>query len=150
MTISTILTYTVADIMAAEPCSKYSKSYVAVLWAGREALTAREIAALDIPAGDRLWAILSVCLNDRSRRLFVCDCADDALARIAEPDPRSVVAVAVARRFATGPATAAELDAATGAARDAAMDAATGAAMDAARERYLSWDAAMDAEGARP
>jgi hypothetical protein len=106
---------------------------------------AGEIAALDIPAGDRLWAILSVCLNDRSRRLFACDCADDALARVAEPDPRSVVAVAVARRFATGLATAAELDAAKAAATGAARAAAMGAAM----ERYRSWDVEY-VRGVRP
>jgi hypothetical protein len=54
-------------------------------------------------------------------------------------DPRSVVALDVAERFATGNATEAELDAAWTAAWGAARDAAWGAAGDAA------WGAAGDA-----
>lgn len=70
--------------------------------------------------------------NDRSARLFACDCADDALKFFENPDPRSVEAVAVARRYAIGDATFAELADAGDAARAAASAAAWAAAGDAA------------------
>jgi len=49
--------YTVDDIMALRPCSEYTRSRVEELWAGRDGLTAREIAALDIPIKDRTWVL---------------------------------------------------------------------------------------------
>jgi hypothetical protein len=59
---------------------------------------------------DRLWVVLrSDVLSDRILRLFACNCAERALARMPNPDPRSVQAVAVARRFALGQATSEEL-----------------------------------------
>jgi hypothetical protein len=61
--------------------------------------------------------------NDQSARHFACDCADDALRLVANPDPRSVEAVRVARAFADGLATGQELAAAWDAARAAARDA---------------------------
>ena len=65
--------------------------------------------------------------NDTTARLFAADCAEAALlggrACGREPDPRSWAAVDVARRFARGEATRAELTAASDAARDAARDA---------------------------
>lgn len=68
--------------------------------------------------------------NEQTARLFACDCADRALARIKKPDQRSVDAVAVARRFAVGEATKEELTAA----RDEAWAAASVAARDAERQ----------------
>jgi len=67
--------------------------------------------------------------NDRTARLFAADCAETALALASSPDPRSVEAVRVARLFAEGEASLAELDAA----RDAAWSAAWSAAESAAR-----------------
>ena len=80
-------------------------------------------------------------------RLFACDVAEDALSLVASPDPRSVSAIEVARRFAAGGATDDELAAAWAAAwaaaRAAAWDAAR-AARAAARDaaRAAAWDAA--------
>ena len=92
--------------------------------------------------------------NERTARLFACDCAERALKKYGKnPDPRSLEAVQVARRFSNGKATRRELnaarDAAWAAARDAAWDAA-GAARAAARDaagaaRDAAWDAARDA-----
>lgn len=79
----------------------------------------------------------------RTARLFTCDCADRALALIEKPDPRSLEAVAVARRFADGMATRTELDAA----RDAAWTAGA-AARDAEAAAWTAWTAAWDAEAA--
>ena len=92
--------------------------------------------------------------DDRSARLFACDCADRALALLKKPDPRSVEAVAVARRFAVGDATREQLDAARDAAWAAAGDAAGAAARHAAwyavwaaawAAGAAAWDAARDA-----
>jgi len=87
----------------------------------------------------------------RTARLFACDCAERAVSRIGNPDPRSVEAISVARRYAAGQAThkdlAAAWDAAWDAAGDAAGDAARGAAWAAARAaaRAATRDAARAA-----
>src|SRR3990167_9181761 len=65
--------------------------------------------------------------NERTARLFACDCSEWALSLFAEPDPRSIQAIWVARLYAVGKATEIELDAAW-----AAAGAAAGAARDAA------------------
>ena len=74
---------------------------------------------------------------------FACLCAEDALALIPNPDPRSVNAIAVKRAWLRGQATDDELAAARDAAWDAARDAARAAAWDAA------WDAARAAQNSR-
>ena len=58
--------------------------------------------------------------NERTARLFAADCAERALERAGNADPRSIEAVRIARLFAIGEATREELDAA----RDAAAWAA--------------------------
>jgi hypothetical protein len=82
--------------------------------------------------------------NERTARLFACDCAEDAL-QYAAPDSRETLecAIYVARCYADGEATPKELAAARAAARDAAWDAARAAARAAARD--AAWDAARDA-----
>ena len=49
---------TVDQCMSLDPCPAYSRARVESLWAGREALTAGEVAALPIPHADRLWCLL--------------------------------------------------------------------------------------------
>lgn len=51
-------TWTEADALAAGPCSEYTPERIATLWAGREYLNAREVADLDIPHKDRIWALV--------------------------------------------------------------------------------------------
>ena len=75
--------------------------------------------------------------NERNARLFACDCAERALARSEQPDPRSVEAIRVSRAFANGEATSEQLAAAW-----AAAWAAARAAAEAAR---AAGDAAGDA-----
>ena len=80
--------------------------------------------------------------NERTARLFACDCAEDALQYAAEDSrPTLECAIYVARCYADGEATYKELAAAEAAARAAARAAAEAAAGDAA------WDAAGAAAG---
>ncbi len=63
--------------------------------------------------------------NERTARLFACDCAESALFLHGgdDVDERSIRAVMVARAYATGEATSEEMAAARAAAWDAAWDA---------------------------
>ena len=79
--------------------------------------------------------------NEKTARLFACDCAERALERIKTPDPRSVAAIAVSRRFANGTATREEL-AAAGDAAEAAAGTTFWATAD-----ITAWDAARAAAG---
>jgi hypothetical protein len=125
----------VDDVMAQKPCPAYDRARVEGLWSGRDSLDATDIAALDIPAKDRLWAVLRCCLDARTQRLFACDCAERALERERtagrEPDARSWAAVKVSRRYAVEYATEQELGAAYSAAYSTANAATHIAAADA-------------------
>ena len=93
--------------------------------------------------------------NDRTARLFACDCAERALALMKKPDPRSIESVRVARLYAMGEAKKEQLAAAGDAARAAAWASARDASWASARDaswaaaraaaRDASWDAARDA-----
>ena len=88
---------------------------------------------------------------------FACRCAEDALALVAQPDPRSVAAIEAKRAWLRGEITDEELDAASAAAWAASRDARDAAraeawaALDAAlyvaraASRAASWAAARDA-----
>jgi hypothetical protein len=62
--------------------------------------------------------------NERTARLFSCDCAELALTLVERPDPRSVDAIRVARLYADGRATDDELSAAEMCAWSASANAA--------------------------
>lgn len=51
-------TLTVAQVLALRPCSDYPRARVKSLCAGRVALTAADVATLEIPPKDRLWCLL--------------------------------------------------------------------------------------------
>lgn len=127
---------------------------------------ALEILALRrIPAEDRLWAVLrEKFIPTPILHEFACRCAEDALSRIDNPDPRSIHAIAVKRRWIAGEATdeelaAAEADAwaaartaraarAAWAAAWAAWAAAEAAAETAWAAAWAAWDASWDAQDA--
>ena len=89
-----------------------------------DGLTPLEVAALDIPAEDRLLALLrEEVVPARELRLLACDWAEAACRKTGWADARSIAAIAVARRFAVGEASEAEL----AAARSAAWKARTAA-----------------------
>lgn len=78
--------------------------------------------------------------NERTQRLFACDCAERVVHLV--DDGRAQNAIDVARRYANGQATDTELAAARSAARSAAWDAASTAALGAAwhAARAAAWD----------
>ena len=82
---------------------------------------------------------------------FACQCAEDALALLEEPDSRSVAAIAAKRRWLEGDISDDELDTARAAADEAAAWTADDAARDAAwaasraAVRAAAWDVAWSA-----
>jgi len=127
--------YTVEDIMSLDPCEDYPRWRVSALWAGRESLSAREIAALDIPPEDRIWALTRL-VTSRTVRLFACDCAERSLKRVVDAggstDPRSWDAIITSRLYADGDRTYDDLRAAWSAARSSSLSSADYAADSAA------------------
>jgi|WetSurSiteA1Bulk_404760.scaffolds.fasta_scaffold120401_1 hypothetical protein len=99
---------------------------------------------------DTLWALSAVpehewTMRDRLARIFACDCADRVLLifeQVVPGDSRPRNAITVARKFAAGAATEAEM-ATAGAAAGAAAWAAAGAAV-----RATAWAAAGAADRA--
>jgi hypothetical protein len=104
-----------------------------------------------IHGDDKLVASARTCLwiADAAPVLheFACWCAEQALALIDNPDPRSVAAIEAKRKWLHGEITDDDLAAAGDAAGDAAWDAAGDAALDAALDaaRAAAGDAAWDA-----
>ena len=83
--------------------------------------------------------------NEKTARLFACDCAERVLGiyeKRCPDDKRPRKAIAVARRFANGKATKKQLDAASAAASAAARDAAGFAARSAAWDAGREWQTA--------
>ncbi len=144
------------------------------MWLGErifEVQTGEEIVHADDKSVTRTCRLTRECTgwNERTARLFVCDCAEHVLSLYEAKytdDVRPRQAIEIARRYAEGKATAEELaaarvaarDAVWAAARDAARDAARaarGAALTAARDAawavrdatWAAWDAARSAEG---
>ena len=89
--------------------------------------------------------------NDRTARLFACDCAERVLGLFESKYPgdmRPRKAIEVARCFAVGKASQAELEAAWSAARSAARNADGGPAENAAwSASYAAWRAIRNAAG---
>ena len=126
-----------------------------------EGLAPLEIANLDIPVEDRLRVLLREdVIPSRDLRLLACGWAESACAKTGWNDKRSLEAIAVARRFADGEATDAELAAARSAAwaagwspwlarsaAEASAEARAAAAWSAAaRGSCSAWVACSEAE----
>ena len=108
---------------------------------GRSADALEILALRKIPAEDRLWAVLRAEFIPTSiLHEFACCCAEDALSRIDNPDPRSINAIAVKRRWIAGEATDEELAAAWHAAC-AAAETAWAAVRPARAAADVSWAA---------
>ena len=116
-----------------------------------EGLSPLEVAALDIPAEDRMWVLLREdIIPARELRLLACDWAEAACSKTGWDNEHSLNAIAVARRFAVGEVPAAELDAACSAAWAAARSVraasrAAESATFAAASRAAAWAAAWSA-----
>ena len=112
----------------------------------RVELSGRIIENTDkLVASERLH--LSVANIERTLHEFAIWCAEQALALVDTPDPRSTEALRIKRLWLDGTATDNELDAAGAAARAAARAAAWDAVRDAARAaaRDAAWAAAWAA-----
>lgn len=64
------MTVTVDDVMSWEPCKEYSRERVTALFAGRKTITALDVLDMDIPAEDRLWAVLRMDVYHKVRALL--------------------------------------------------------------------------------
>lgn len=148
-------TITYEQFLEFDPCYLYDpekKALMESIAQRREHWSAMDILELDeIPAEDRLWAVLWEALIDAPLlHEFACRCAERALRRVENPDPRSMRAIEVKRAWIRGEATDDELEAARAAAQDAARAArhATWAAAEAAAldsAEAAAWAAAGDA-----
>jgi hypothetical protein len=113
--------------------SCYSEEKIRAIAGNKKEWSALDVLALDIPAKDRLFVVLSESFIDAAiLHEFSCKVAERALALFGNPDPRSAGALVVKRRWLRGEATDAELAVARVAA-DAAAWAAVYAARAAAR-----------------
>jgi hypothetical protein len=155
---------TANDVLSWNPCGAYPKSRLREIY-GAAGLAPLQVLDLDVPAADRLWTVLRLeVLTARECRELVCDFAEAVLPIWQKKYPannRPADCIEVARRFARGEATSAELAAARAAAWAAAWDAARDSAWDAAGDaaraaawaaaraaaRATAWDAAWDAAG---
>ena len=131
---------TLDEFLSFNPCWRNSEQgrrrlryYARKLGGSANAL---EILALRrIPAEHRLWAVLrEEFIPAPILHACACRCAEDVLSRIDNPDPRSINAIVVKRRWIAGEATDEELAAAEDAAwvaRTSAQDAVEAAARNA-------------------
>lgn len=113
----------------------------------KERWTAVDILDLpedEVSAEDKIWAVTRTGLiEDEKLHEFACRCAEEALKRVDNPDPRSVAAIEAKRKWLRGEISDEELTAASDAAMAAARSAAWAAAWAAARD--AAWDAARAA-----
>lgn len=165
-------TVTYEQFLTFKPCWLYDKNTEKQLqeigsrkaeWTAIDVLNLQEVSE-----NNRLWAVLrEEFIDAKILHEFACRCAERALSRIANPDPRSIKAIAVKRKWIAGKATDRACSAAERAAwyaaervvRSAAtwhdtwpdMEAATWSAREAAREsvmtnaRKAAWKAAEHA-----
>ena len=149
-------TITYEQFLKFDPCyldDPKKKALMESIAQRRERWSALDILELsEIPAEDRLWAVLREALIDAPLlHEFACRCAERALSRAKTPDPRSLRAIEVKRAWLRGEATDEELVAAEDAAWDAARAATEAAAWAAAgvatwaAAEAAAWDAARDA-----
>lgn len=145
-----MLAVTVDDVMSWRLCDGYTRYRVKTLFAGRKTITALDVLDMDIPAEDRLYAVLRM-VPDPILHEFACRIAEAVLMRERragrEPDLRNWAAIGAKRKWLRGEIDGKELCAA----REAAQDAAWCAAMNDARyaawhaARYAAWSAAWNA-----
>ena len=155
-----MLTVTVKKFKSFGPCwleDAEGRKKLRLLAAIRNEWTALDILRLpDVSVADKMWSVLrEEFIPAPVLHEFGCWCAEQALALIDNPDPRSVAAIAAKRAWLQGEITDEQLAAARAAARAAAWDAARDAAWNAARAaardaaraaaRDAAWAAARDA-----
>ena len=153
-------TWTVDEMLAEHPCEWYDRDRITALWAGRDALSLRDILDLDIRADERVWVAcrlkaLPVAIRrrwtegivERAVRTYALTCGVSAVERWAaqwlDGTDRTSESAAQAAGNAWSAAQAAQAGEAAGAAWAAGEAGAAGAAWSAA------WEAAGAAWSAR-
>ena len=140
-----MLAVTIDNVMSWEPCKEYTRERVTALFAGRKTITALDVLDMDIPAEDRLWAVLRM-VPDPILHEFACRIAEAVLMRERragrESDLRYWAAIGAKRKWLWGEIDGKELYAAREAAQDVAWCAAWYAAWYAARNaaRSAAWE----------
>lgn len=137
-------TVTVDQFLSFDPC--WDEERVRDFAGDKNEWTALDVLkAEDVSAEDKLWAVLREEFIDAPiLHEFACRCAENALKLVDNPDPRSVNAIAVKRRWMRGEATDVDLAAAWTAAWDVASAAAWAAARDAQVQMLIEM---LEAEG---
>ena len=150
-------TITYAEFLEFEPCyleDPDKKVLMDSIAQRQERWSALDVLDLsEIPAKDRIWAVCHEELIDAPiLHEFACRCAERALSRIDDPDPRSLKAIEVKRKWLRGEVNDEELSAsevsAWAAVFVAALDVTRSAARTAARasERNAEWTAQAAAQ----
>jgi len=65
--------WTVAEMKAEGPCSKYTINRLTELWAGRDQLTLLDICDLDIPDADKMWCAFRPAALTEAQRSELLD-----------------------------------------------------------------------------
>jgi hypothetical protein len=139
---------TVDRIMDLKPCWEYPRERVEALWDGRDAVSCADILDFNIPAEDRVWAVVRL-IPLRTAQEFAISCAE-AVVHLTD-DPRPQAAIDAAKAYLKGEISIDGLRDAADAARAAraAADAAYAtAAADAADAAYAATRAAAAADAA--
>jgi hypothetical protein len=133
---------TIEQFLKLNPC--YSEKEIREIAGEKNEWTALDVLNLkQVPPDDRLWAVLrEEFIEAPILHEFACRCAERALYKIENPDPRLTKTIEAKRAWLRGEITDEELHAARDdawdAARDDAWDAVTYAARGAARDD--AWD----------
>lgn len=101
--------YTIQDILSWNPCSRYTEKSLQKLFGKRRSVTLVDILCADISDLDAIWAACHAVDDERQLRLFICDCVEAVIELTS--DTRISEAIRVARLYAYGRSTVAELDA---------------------------------------
>lgn len=143
-------TVTYEQFLMFEPCWLYDKRKFTRL--KKIGSRKREWNALDVlrleevTIEDRMWAVLrEEFLPAHLLHEYACRCADYALSKIDNPDPRSVNAIKAKRKWLRGEISNKELATARNEARAVAWNAALDVALDATwvSARDAAWNAAL-------
>jgi hypothetical protein len=135
--------YTKSDIKNLGICSDYTDERLDELAAGRESLSERELAELDIPIDDRIYLLGKLCADERNTmaRRIARDViplwngpVTEIVKRYLETGDSDIKAAAMAAAWAAEDAAWAAGDAAM-----AAGDAYMADAMLKSKEKYLGW-----------
>lgn len=146
--LSWLPTVTYEQFLGFEPCwldDEEKAAQLKEIGSRKEKWSAVDVLQLvEVSVDDRMWSVLREdFLPANLLHEFACRCADCAISKIDNPDPRSIRAVEAKRKWLRGEISDEELAAARDAARDAAWAATRAATRDAARD--AAWDATRDA-----